>query len=138
MRTLAFLIALPLAAELHTLRVEFEPSGCASCLENLEARLKRMRGVETVKLEGGSAVEMRMAEGNRVRLEIVRDFIEQGAGKVKRMSLEATGAAVDGGGAPYFELWDGGARYRVEGAAKTGRVRAEIADTRQLVWKIAP
>jgi hypothetical protein len=138
MRWLAALLALPLAAELHTLRVEIESSGCSTCVESLEGRLKRMRGVESVKLDGESAVEMVMAAGNRVRLEIVRDFIEQGAGKVKRMSLEASGTVVEDGGVRYFELSGVGARYRVEGTAAGARVRARVEDVRGLVWKLAP
>ena len=135
MKLALILITVPLFAELHTLRVEYESSGCSSCVESLQGRLKRMRGVEEVKAEGDSAVEMKLATGNRVRLEIVRDFIEQGAGKVKKMTLEASGSVVQDAGATYFELSGVGARYRLDGPGKDGRIRAVITDTKQLIWK---
>jgi len=132
MRFLFLALALPLMAELHTLRVEFEPSGCTACIESLEGRLKRMRGVDEVKVDGEDAIEMKLAAGNRVRLEIVRDFVEQGGGKVRRMSVEATGKVVDG----QFELSGVGAKYPLDGAGKDGRVKAVLNDARKLIWKI--
>lgn len=132
MKMLLGLLALPLFAELHVLRVEFESSGCVPCVESLEGRLRRMRGVEEVKLVAESTLGVKLAADNRVRLETVRDYVEQGGGKVRRIALEATGKVVDG----QFELAGSGIKYRLDGGAKDGRVKAVIAEPKQLIWKI--
>jgi copper chaperone CopZ len=68
----------PASAQFREIDIRFEGIGCASCLESLPGRLKRMRGVESVKVDAQrSIVELRLAAENRVRLEQVRDAIEQ-------------------------------------------------------------
>jgi hypothetical protein len=103
MRTLlvSLLIALPGSAEWLALELTFQGTGCASCIESLPARIRRMRGVESAEVDAARGIlRVKLASGNRVRLELVRDQIEQDGTKV-------TAAAVEGVGTiePETERW---------------------------------
>jgi len=86
----AFLSAMPCAAQFKELRFEVQGTDCISCNASLPERLKRIRGVESVVLEGNTAILKFTAE-NRVRFEQLRDMIEQDGTKVKSASLIAKG-----------------------------------------------
>lgn len=79
-------------AELLEVRARLEGIGCASCLESLPERLKRIRGVEDVKIDPEkSTVEIRLAPGNRARLTAIRDQIQQDGTKVVEFTVDASG-----------------------------------------------
>ncbi len=85
-----FLFALPCAAQFKELRFEVQGTDCISCNASLPERLKRVRGVDAVTLEGSTAI-LKFAAENRVRFEQLRDMIEQDGTKVKSASLIAKG-----------------------------------------------
>jgi hypothetical protein len=86
------LLALPSFAEWLAFEITFAGSGCASCIESLPKRISRMRGVESAEVDAGrSVLNVRLAAGNRVRLELVRDQIEQDGTKVTGARVDAIG-----------------------------------------------
>jgi cation transport ATPase len=90
--TLFLLAALPSLAQFRSIEVTFEGIGCASCMESLPARIQRLRGVEsaTVDAQHGT-LKIQLAEQNRVRIEQVRDMIEQDGTKTKTAVVTVKG-----------------------------------------------
>jgi len=82
--------AAPSFAQFKELRLEVQGTDCISCNASLPERLKRVRGVDSVALEGNTAV-LKFAAENRVRFEQIRDMIEQDGTKVKAASFVAKG-----------------------------------------------
>ena len=84
MRILLFLLALPAFAQFRTIEVRFEGIGCASCIESLPARMQRIRGIESATVDAAAGVlKVKLAEQNRVRVEQIRDAIEQDGTKAR-------------------------------------------------------
>jgi hypothetical protein len=139
MRFLLLLLAAPLAAEFHSITIRYTPSGCIDCAKSLESRLRKMRGVEDLTFDPKGVATLRLAPANRVRLELIRDFIEQGGEKIQRIEVEATGAIEAEG--PGFAFVNAGleTRYPVTGAkAAVPRVRitAHTDKSRPLAFTI--
>ncbi len=109
LRLLAFLVVLaavaaPGQAEFLRLDVTFEGIGCASCIESLERRLLRMRGVEQVEVDTARGLAtLRLEPENRVRLESVISRITQDGTKVLRTRFTARGTILQGDQGPLFE-----------------------------------
>src|SRR5262245_19485790 len=96
---LLILLTVPSWAQFRSMEITFEGSGCASCMESLPTRIQRLRGVESSTVDAQRGVlKIRLAEQNRVRLEQVRDMIEQDGTKVKSATIAVKGelAKVDG------------------------------------------
>ena len=89
-RWILLLFAIPCFAQFRELRFEVQGTECLSCNASLPERLKRIRGVESVILEGNT-VSMKFAPENRVRFEQIRDMIEQDGTKVKTALFVAKG-----------------------------------------------
>jgi copper chaperone CopZ len=94
MRLRWFLLAAaaPAAAQLVEVDIRYRDTGCAACVESLERRLKQMRGVEEASVDA-SRIRLKLAGENRVRLQQVRDFVEQGGNRIERVALKASGRA---------------------------------------------
>lgn len=92
--TLLLLLAARFAvAEFRSMTLGFEGMGCASCIESLPARMRRMRGVESAEVNAAKGVlTIKLAAGNKIRLEQVRDAIEQDGTKVRTAAVEIEGA----------------------------------------------
>jgi cation transport ATPase len=89
---LFLLAALPSLAQFRSIEISFEGIGCASCMESLPARMQRLRGVESATVDvQHSVLKIRLAEQNRVRLEQVRDMIEQDGTKAKTAVVTVKG-----------------------------------------------
>jgi len=141
MKPLLCLLALaaPLAAEFHRIRVTYTPTDCVDCPRSLEGRLKKTRGVEEVKLDPTGEIVIRLAPGNRARLELIRDFIEQGGERIKTIEVEASGAIEAEAGGFTFVLAGLDTRYPVTGAkaaAKRVRIAARTDKSRPLAFSI--
>jgi hypothetical protein len=94
MRLVILLLALglPGTAQFRQLEVSFEDTGCASCVESLEGRLARVRGVEGVDLDAErGVVTLRLQENNRVRLGPLFARITQDGTKITRVAGVAHG-----------------------------------------------
>ncbi|MEZ5352992.1 MAG: heavy metal-associated domain-containing protein [Bryobacteraceae bacterium] len=91
----AALLAAPASAQFRKIDIAFEGIGCASCVESLPPRMKRIRGVETAQVDAAKGtLTLTLAPENRVRLEQVRDAIQQDGTKAKSAAVEARGQIV--------------------------------------------
>ena len=89
---LLLLITLALQAEFLRVDVNFEGVGCASCINSLEGRLGRVRGVERVEVDAErSQVNIHLAENNRVRLGPLVSRITQDGTKITQTAVVAKG-----------------------------------------------
>ena len=90
---LTFVLAtLPCAAQFRSMKIWFSGTGCASCTESLAERMKRVRGVESAQVNAQEGtLELQFAPQNRVRLEQIRDFIEQDGTKATRAVVRVNG-----------------------------------------------
>src|SRR3954447_14351578 len=86
------LAALPCAAQVRSVKVWFNGIGCASCTESMNERVRRLRGVESVRLDTqAGTLEVQLAGQNRIRLEQIRDLIEQDGTKALRAAVRIGG-----------------------------------------------
>ena len=84
--------AFPLCAQFVRVEIDFQDAGCASCIESLEGRLSRVRGVERVELDAEHGrVTLHLAADNRVRLTPLLSRITQDGTKIVRTSAAARG-----------------------------------------------
>ena len=89
---LTILSALPCAAQFLSIDVGFQGIGCVSCIESLPDRVKRLRGVESATVDAEHAIlKLQLSSPNRVRLEQVRDMIEQDGTKVRKAAVRVKG-----------------------------------------------
>ena len=133
---LSLMAAFPCLAQFQSMEIAFEGIGCASCLESLPARIQRLCGVEssTVDAEHG-ILKVQLAAQNRVRLEQVRDLIEQDGTKTKKATARVKGELSQLQGRWVLRLTGLEASYDVEGAvpaspAGTYVVTGDIATLR--------
>ncbi len=90
---LLLMAALPLSAEFLRIDVAFEDIGCASCIESLNRRLARVRGVERAEIDAKRGVAtLHLAAKNRVRLRPLLSRITQDGTKVVRTEVIASGS----------------------------------------------
>ncbi len=115
MKSLLFILfAAPLAAQLRSVDLTFEGVNCASCVESLPARIQRMRGVESATVDAAKGIlSVKLAAENRVRLEQIRDAIEQDGTKARQASISAKGTLVEQAGRWLFKLPNGGSQFEV-------------------------
>lgn len=90
----------PVFAQFTSIEIRFRDIGCASCVDSMPARIQRMRGVEHVSVDPAkSQLTIRLAPSNRIRLEQVRDALEQDGTKTLSASVRVSGMiGKEGGG----------------------------------------
>lgn len=89
---LLILLVLPGAAQFRSVKMWFSGVGCASCIESMPERMRRLRGVEEAKVNAQEGtLEVQLAQENRVRFEQIRDLIEQDGTKVTRAAVRISG-----------------------------------------------
>ena len=114
---LSLAAVLPCLAQFQSMEIAFEGIGCASCLESLPARIQRMRGVESATVDPERGIlKVQLAAENRVRLEQVRDMIEQDGTKTKKAAVRVRGELSQVEGRWVLRLTGMEASYAVEGA----------------------
>ena len=65
-------------AQIHLLEMSFEGVNCLPCVESMPARALRIRGVESAKVDAAKGIlSLQLAASNRVRVEQIRDMIQQ-------------------------------------------------------------
>jgi copper chaperone CopZ len=142
---LLVLFAIPSLAQFRMIEITFHGIGCQSCMESLPERLKRLRGVETAVVDtAAGTVTARLTGKNRIRLEQVRDLIEQDGTRTLKATVEVAGEVSQSGGkwvlvpagvAAEYELESAGASI----AAGTGVFEGEAAlhpDSGRIVIKV--
>jgi copper chaperone CopZ len=128
MRLVIFLLALglPAAAQFQQMEVTFEDTGCASCVESLEGRLARVRGVEAVDLDAERrVVTLRLEDKNRVRLGPLFARITQDGTKITRVAAVALGAIEGNSDAWLFHPSGLGQTFQLQLAGEAAKVRPE-------------
>ena len=115
---LFLLTVLPSLAQFRSIEITFEGIGCASCMESLPARMQRLRGVESATVDvQHSVLKIRLAGQNRVRLEQVRDMIEQDGTKAKTAVVTVKGELSQMDGKWVLQPSSLPSAYEVEAAA---------------------
>ena len=117
---LLLMAALPLGAEFLQLEVTFAGIGCASCIDSLERRLGRVRGVEQVKVDAErSLVSLQLAPQNRVRLHPLLSRITQDGTKVVSTVVVVRGAIIADEQGHLFQPTGLSRKYRLEASKMT-------------------
>lgn len=107
--------ALSASAEFRRVEVDFEGTGCVSCVESLPGRLERVRGVESVEVDlARNRVTIRLEAGNKVRLAPLFSRITQDGTKIRRVETVGRGTIARQGD----EL-----RFQPSGLTETYRMR---------------
>lgn len=84
--------AMSASAQLRSVEMTFTGAGCEPCLQSLPNRAQRLRGVESATVDAARGMlSMRLAAANRVRLEQVRDLIQQDGTKAVAAKVEVSG-----------------------------------------------
>ena len=136
MRLVIFLLALglPAAAQFQQMEVTFEDTGCASCVESLEGRLARVRGVEAVNLDAErGVVTLRLEKNNRVRLGPLFARITQDGTKITRVAAVALGAIEGNADAWLFHPSGLGQTFQLLLTGEAAKVRPESG----VVYKVS-
>jgi copper chaperone CopZ len=111
MKTLLILLATAagLTAQLRSLDLSFTGIECASCIESMPARIQRMRGVESAKVDTARQLLLvKLAAQNRVRLEQIRDAVEQDGTKAREAKVVIEGTLFEEGGRWLLKVPGGG------------------------------
>lgn len=88
----SILAALPCVAQFRSIEITFEGIGCAGCIDSLPSRMQRLRGVESAAVDAEHGIlKVQLAAENRVRLEQVRDLIEQDGTKATKAMVRLKG-----------------------------------------------
>jgi hypothetical protein len=133
-------VAIPSLAQFRSIEITFQGTGCVSCAESLPERIKRIRGVEsaTVDLTQG-VLKIALAQENRVRIEQVRDMIEQDGTKAKSATVKVQGELTKKGDKWILQPPSLPASYEVTGQvpSKPGNyvVHGQIDSLRALIIK---
>jgi copper chaperone CopZ len=102
------ILTLLLAAQLRSVDLSFEGIECASCVESLPARIQRLRGVESAKVDAAKQIlAVRLAAENRVRLEQIRDAVEQDGTKTRQATVTIQGTLVEEGNRWFLKVPNG-------------------------------
>lgn len=117
---LLLLAAVNLSAEFLEVRMEIQNMDCVSCVQSLQAGLRRIRGVEKVNVGPENSALFVLQPGNKVTLERLRDAI-------KGVGFTPASAQVIVRGKPLTS--EGQWRFEVDGIAKTYNLAARTDDT---------
>jgi len=70
----------------------FEGVNCVPCVDSMATRAMRLRGVESASVDAAKGVlTVQLARQNRVRVEQIRDLIQQDGTRAVRATVEVTG-----------------------------------------------
>jgi len=110
-------LSLPALAQFRTIEIQFEGIGCASCIESLPSRIQRLRGITSAKIDTQKQILIvELAEANRVRVEQIRDAIEQDGTKTTKASVTVRGELSEKDGKWILALPGVPATYEVSSA----------------------
>lgn len=105
------------SAQFTLIELKFEGVGCAPCIESMPERMKRMRGVESASVDLAKGIlSVKLARQNRVRVEQIRDAIEQDGTKARSAAVAIRGAAAKSGDGWTLSAPGLSAHYKLEGA----------------------
>jgi hypothetical protein len=108
-------VAAPCFAQFQTMELTFDGVGCQPCIDSLPERLRRIRGVESASVDAQRGVlTVRLAAQNRVRIEQIRDFVEQDGTKTRRAVVQVAGELRRDGNGWLLQPPNLAAAYRIE------------------------
>ena len=137
---LPFLLAATAMAQFRTMEITFQGTGCISCAESLPERIRRIRGVESATVDAEKGIlKVALAQENRVRIEQVRDMIEQDGTKTKGATVKVQGELTQKGNRWILQPPSLPTTYEVQGQvpSKPGNytIQGEIDSLRDLKIK---
>src|SRR2546425_1132086 len=89
---LSLAAALPCLAQFRSIEMTFQGMGCESCIDSMPSRMQRLRGVQSATVDAKQGIiRIELAAQNRVRLEQVRDAIEQDGTKAVKAAVRVKG-----------------------------------------------
>jgi hypothetical protein len=107
--------AICLRGEYLRIEVAFQDTGCATCLESLQGRLERVRGVERVEIDAANGIaRMQLAAGNKVRLAPLLARITQDGTKILDTRVVARGVISAAEPGPLFQISGISESYRLK------------------------
>jgi cation transport ATPase len=84
-------------AQVQRIEMTFEGVNCVPCVESMPARAMRIRGVASAKADAAKGVlSVELAPQNRVRVEQIRDLIQQDGTKAVSAAVEVSGTVEKG------------------------------------------
>ena len=115
---LTFVLVQAAAAQFLSMEITFQGVGCVSCAESLPERVRRIRGVESAAVDVEKGIlKIALAHENRVRIEQVRDMIEQDGTKAKTAAVKVQGELSRNGDRWILQPPSLPVAYEVRGAA---------------------
>jgi cation transport ATPase len=121
-------MAFPCFAQFRQVELKFQGTGCESCTQSLPSRLQRIRGVESAGVDAGQGkVRVKLAPQNRVRLEQLRDAVEQDGTRAVAATVVVHGK---------LERSDGGWVLQPVGVGSSYAVEAEPAELSAGAWRV--
>jgi hypothetical protein len=92
MKILIFAMAVSALAQVQRIEMLFTGVNCLPCVDSMSARAMRIRGVESASVDVDKGVlTVRLLRQNRVRVEQIRDLIQQDGTRAVRAVVEVTG-----------------------------------------------
>jgi copper chaperone CopZ len=102
------------SAEFRKITLSFGGLDCASCAEFIQTKLSRMRGIESAAVDRrAGTVIVTLHADNRVRLEQVRDFVQQSGFTPGEATVEVRGALVKADSGWTLRIPETGATYQL-------------------------
>jgi len=96
----ALLFAVASFAQAHRIEMTFTGVGCEPCIQSMPSRAQRIRGVEAATVDAAKGIlKVTLAAQNRVRIEQIRDLIQQDGTKAAFAVIEVSGALEQSDGA---------------------------------------
>ena len=130
---LALAAALPSMAQFRSIEITFTGIGCVSCIESLPARMQRIRGVESATVDARLGVlKIQLAGQNRVRIEQIRDAIEQDGTKTKTAAVSVRGTLTQLEGKWILQPESVSSSYEIDGSPPAPGAYIVSGDVTQL------
>jgi hypothetical protein len=86
------LLAVATFAQAHRIEMTFTGVGCEPCIQSMPNRAQRIRGVEAASVDAEKGIlKVTLAPQNRVRIEQIRDLIQQDGTKAASAIVEISG-----------------------------------------------
>lgn len=123
-------MATPALAQFQSIEMSFDGVGCKPCIDSLPERLRRIRGVESAAVDAERGIlTVRLAAANRVRMEQIRDFVEQDGTKARRATVRVAGEIKSDGGRAVLQPPNLPATYIVESETTAAPGPAVVSGT---------
>jgi hypothetical protein len=98
-------LAVATFAQAHRIEMTFTGVGCEPCIQSMPNRAQRIRGVESASVDAEKGIlKVTLAAQNRVRIEQIRDLIQQDGTKAASAIVEISGTLEQAEGAWHLKV----------------------------------